>query len=274
MQETIVIEHGRIWRHYWLDLWRYRELLQVLAWRDLSVRYKQTAIGVLWALIRPLLFVIVFTFVFGRIANLPSEGNVPYPLLVISGLLPWTLFSAGVVDASNSLINNSNLVTKVYFPRMIVPLATLGVALMDFLISLIVFACMMLWYRFIPAWQIVLLPLFLFYVFVVTLGPSLLTAALTVKYRDFRYIIPFIMQLGLYVTPIAYSAKIVPSNLHLIYSLNPMVSVIQGFRWCLIDSQEPINLASLVTGSIVTVIFLWIGINRFRSMERDMADLI
>src|ERR1700751_3977862 len=191
MQDVIVIEAGRSERHYWLDLWRYRELFRVLAWRDLSVRYKQTVIGVLWALIRPLLTMLVFTVIFGQIARLPSDGSAPYPLMVLAGILPWTFFSTGLNEASNSLINNANLVSKVYFPRLIVPTATVVVAFVDFLISFVILVGLMLWFQYAPSWRLLLLPGFVAFAFAASIGPALWVAALNVKYRDFRYIIPF-----------------------------------------------------------------------------------
>ena len=237
MQNVIVIEAGRSERHYWLDLWRYRELFRVLAWRDLSVRYKQTVIGVLWALIRPFLTMLVFTIIFGRIAKLPTDGNAPYALMVFAGILPWTFFSTGLSEASNSLINNENLISKVYFPRLIVPIATIVVAFVDFLISFCILLVLMGWYRFMPDWRIVVLPVFALLAFFASVGPSLWITSLNVKYRDFRYVIPFIVQFGLYVSPVGFSSSVVPEQWRLLYSLNPMVGVIDGFRWCILRGQ-------------------------------------
>ena len=207
MQDVIVIEAGRSERHYWLDLWRYRELFRVLARRDLSVRYKQTVIGLLWALIRPFLAMVVFTVIFGRIAKLPTEGNVPYALMVFAGILPWTFFSTGLSEASNSLINNTNLISKVYFPRLIMPIATVGVAFADFLISFFILLGLMVWYWFLPDWRMILLPLFVLLGFFASVGPALWITALNVKYRDFRHIIPFILQFGLYLSPVGFSSS-------------------------------------------------------------------
>ncbi len=274
MQEAYVIEAGRSERHYWLDLWRYRELFQVLARRDLSVRYKQTVIGVVWALIRPVLTMLVFTLIFGRIAKLPSDGTAPYALMVFAGLLPWTFFSTGLADASNSLISNANLISKVYFPRLIVPAATVVVAFVDFLISFGILLVLMIWYQFVPGWQIALLPLFVFLGFWASLGPSLFITALNVKYRDFRYIIPFILQFGLYVSPVGFSSSIVPAQWRLLYSLNPMVGVIDGFRWCILNGQSQLYLPGLTLSVCVTAFFLWLGISQFRKMEKSFADLI
>ena len=274
MQDVIVIEAGRTERHYWLDLWRYRELFRVLAWRDLSVRYKQTVIGVLWALIRPFLTMLVFTIIFGRIAGLPTDGNAPYALMVFAGILPWTLFSTGLSDASVSLTSNDKLISKVYFPRLIVPIATIVVAFVDFLISFCILLLLMGWYRFMPDWRIVVLPLFAFLAFFASAGPSLWITALNVKYRDFRYVIPFIVQFGLYVSPVGFSSSVVPQQWRLLYSLNPMVGVIDGFRWCILRGQGQLYLPSLLISIVVTGLFLWFGISQFRKMEKSFADLI
>jgi lipopolysaccharide transport system permease protein len=274
MAELLIIEPGQGVRHYWRDLWRYRELFAVLAWRDLSVRYKQTAIGVAWAVIRPLLTVIIFTIVFGRIAKLPSEGEAPYALMVFAGMLPWTLFATGLADSANSLTSNSNLISKVYFPRMIVPTATIVVSLVDFMISLCLLLMIMAWYRFLPGWQMALLPIFLLLGLLATLGPALWIAALNVKYRDFRYVIPFIVQMGLYVSPVGFSSNAVPEQWRLLYSLNPMVSVIDGFRWCILRGQTQLFLPGLILGLSVTTFFLWFGLRQFRNTEKTFADLI
>jgi lipopolysaccharide transport system permease protein len=274
MQDVIVIEAGRRERNYWLDLWRYRELFRVLAWRDLSVRYKQTVIGVLWALIRPVLAMLVFTIIFGQIARLPSDGTAPYPLMVLAGILPWTFFSTGLSEASNSLINNANLISKVYFPRLIVPTATVVVALVDFLISFSILVLMMAWYQFLPGWQILVLPVFVLLAFFASIGPALWITALNVKYRDFRYVIPFIVQFGLYVSPVGFSSSVVPEQWRLLYSLNPMVGVIDGFRWCILGGQSGLYAPGLAVSIGVTGFFLWFGIRRFRAMEKSFADLI
>jgi lipopolysaccharide transport system permease protein len=274
MQNVTVIEAGRSEAHYWLDLWRYRELFRVLAWRDLSVRYKQTVIGVLWALIRPFLTIVVFTVIFGRIAKLPTDGNTPYALMVCAGLLPWTFFSTGLSEASNSLILNEKLITKVYFPRMIVPVATIVVAFVDFLIGFSILLGLMGWYRFLPDWRIVVLPIFLLLAFFSSVGPSLWITSLNVKYRDFRYVIPFIVQFGLYISPVGFSSNVVPQKWRLLYSLNPIVGVIDGFRWSILRGQSELYLPGLATSVAVTVFFLWFGVRQFRRFERSFADLI
>jgi lipopolysaccharide transport system permease protein len=274
MSDVTIIEPGRQERNYWRDLWRYRELFYVLAWRDLAVRYKQTVIGMGWALIRPFLTMVIFTVIFGRIANLPSDGGAPYPLLVFAGLLPWTLFSTALSDASNSLIGNANLISKVYFPRLIVPTATVVVAFVDFLITFAILIGMMLWYQFAPGWQILALPAFILLAFMASIGPALWITALSVKYRDFRYVIPFIVQFGLYVSPVGFSSNIVPEQWRLLYSLNPVVGVIDGFRWCILGGQSQLYLPGLAASLAVAAFFLWFGIRRFRQTEKSFADLI
>lgn len=220
--EIIVIEAGRSERHYWLDLWRYRELFRALAWRDLSVRYKQTVIGVLWGLIRPFLTMMVLTIVFGRIAKLPTDGNVPYALMALAGILPWTFFSTGLSEASDSLINNASLISKVYFPRLIIPIATIIVSFVDFLVTFGILIFLMGWYRFMPDWRIMALPLFAVLAFNASVGSAVWVSSLNVKYRDFRYVIPFIVQLGLYVSPVGFSSSVIPGQWRMLYSLNPI----------------------------------------------------
>jgi lipopolysaccharide transport system permease protein len=274
MSNIIVIEPGRQELNYWRDLWRYRELFYVLAWRDIAVRYKQTVIGLAWALIRPFLTMVVFSVIFGRIANLPSEGNVPYPLMVFAGMLPWTFFSTGLAEASSSLISNANLITKVYFPRIIMPTASVVVAFVDFLVSFAILVCMMAWYHFVPSWQLSLLPAFILFGFVTTVGPALWVTALNVKYRDFRYVIPFIVQLGLYVSPVGFSSQVVPPEWRLVYSLNPMVGVIDGFRWCILGGESDLYLPGLAVSIAAASLFVWFGIRHFRKTEASFADLI
>jgi len=274
MDQAVIIEASRSERHYWIELWRYRELFRVLAWRDLSVRYRQTVIGVLWALIRPFLTMVIFTIIFGRIAKLPTDGNVPYALMVFAGILPWTFVSAGLSEASNSLINNTSLINKVYFPRLIIPIATVVVAFVDFLISLGILIVLMGWYRFIPDWRILFLPAFALLAFFASVGPSLWITSLNVKYRDFRYVIPFIVQFGLYVSPVGFGSSVVREQWRLLYSLNPMVGVIDGFRWCILAGQSELYPPGLLASVIVTAFFLWFGVHQFRKTEKSFADLI
>ncbi len=270
----IVLEAGRAERNYWRDLWRYRELFQVLAGRDVAVRYKQTVIGIVWAVMRPFLTMLIFTIIFSRIAKLPSEGEAPYALMVLAGLLPWTFFSTALGDASLSLVTNSNLISKVYFPRLIIPTATIVVSFVDLLISFVILVAMMVWYRFAPTVNILVLPFFVVLAFLTSLGPGLWITALNVKYRDFRYIIPFMLQFGLYVSPVGFSSTAVPEQWRLLYSLNPMVGVIDGFRWCILGGNSHIYWPSLASTMVITVFFLWLGIRQFRKMEKTFADLI
>ncbi|MFZ2308073.1 MAG: ABC transporter permease [Rhodoferax sp.] len=271
---TLVIEPGMTERHYWRDLWRYRELFLVLAWRDVSVRYKQSIFGVAWALMRPFLTMAVFTVVFSKVAKLPSEGSAPYALMVFAGLLPWQFFASALTDSSNSLIGNANLISKVYFPRLIVPTAAVVTAFMDFLISFIILIALMVWYQFLPGWQMLTLPLFVIMAFMASLGPGLYIAALNVKYRDFRYIIPFVVQLGLYVSPVGFSSTLVPEEWRWLYALNPMVGVIDGFRWAILGSESSLHMPSFLMSWMLIVFFLWLGIRQFRKMEKSFADLI
>lgn len=270
----IIIEAGRTEKNYWTDLWRYRELFIIFSWRDLSVRYKQTIIGILWAIIRPLLTMVVFTVIFGRVAKLPSDGNSPYALMVFAAMLPWTLFANALSESSNSLIGNANLISKVYFPRLIIPAATLVTALVDFLISFVILIAMMIYYQFVPGWQIVLIPFFIILALLASLGPGLWITALNVKYRDFRYVIPFIVQFGLYVSPVGFSSNVVPEKWRLLYSLNPIVGVIDGFRWCILGGNSPIYLPGFLLSLAIIAFFLWLGISRFREMEKTFADII
>jgi lipopolysaccharide transport system permease protein len=272
--QTLIIEPGHVEQNYWRDLWRYRELFFILAWRDVSVRYKQTVIGLVWAIIRPVLTTIIFTVIFGRVANLPSDGNAPYALMVLAGMLPWTLFATALGDASNSLIGNERLISKVYFPRVIVPTASLVTASVDFLISLGILAVVMGYYSFAPTWNVLLLPVFILLALLASLGPGLWITALNVKYRDFRYIVPFVVQFGLYVSPVGFSTQIVPEGWKLLYSLNPMVGVIDGFRWAILGGESVVYWPGFFLSILVVIFFLWLGISRFRKMEKSFADLI
>jgi lipopolysaccharide transport system permease protein len=271
---VLVLEPGRAERHYWRDLWAYRELFAILAWRDVAVRYKQTVIGIVWAVIRPFLTMVIFTIVFGRLANLPSEGAAPYPLMVFAGMLPWFLVSTVLSDASNSLIGNANLIGKVYFPRIIIPSSSAVVALVDFTINLTILLGLMAWYGFAPGWQIVCLPGFVALAVLASLGPALFLTALNVKYRDFRFIIPFILQFGLYVSPVGFSSAVVPENWRFWYSLNPMVGVIDGFRWCILGGESQLFLPGFLLSLAVVAVLLWYGIAYFRRTEKSFADLI
>lgn len=272
--ETIlIIEAGRTEKHYWMDLWRYRELFYFLAWRDILVRYKQTAIGVAWALVRPFLTMIVFTVVFGKLARLPSDG-VPYPVLVFAAMLPWQFFSNALSEASNSLVGNANLISKIYFPRLIIPASSVITSFVDFLISGIILIGLMVWYHFVPGWRIIYLPAFIAIGFAAAMGSGLWLTALNVKYRDFRYIVPFIVQFGLYVSPVGFSSGIVPGKWRLLYSLNPMVGVIDGFRWALLGGESKIYMPGFVLSILIVGALLITGIVYFRKTEKTFADVI
>ncbi len=267
----LVIEPGRSAKNYWKDLWRYRELFYILSWRDIKVRYKQTVVGAAWSIIRPLLTTIIFTIVFSRVAKLESPG-VPYALMVFAGMLPWQFFSNALSESSSSLIGNANLITKVYFPRLIIPASSVITSLVDLGISFIILLGMFAWYQFMPSWHIVFLPLFILLAFTCAFGIGLYLTAVNVKYRDFRYIIPFIVQFGLYISPVGFSSAVVSDKWKLLYSLNPMAGVIDGFRWCLLG--QPIHWQSFFLSVGMTILFLWFGLYYFRKMERSFADNI
>jgi lipopolysaccharide transport system permease protein len=272
MQE-IVIEAGRTERQYWWDLWRYRELFYFLAWRDLLVRYKQTVVGVTWSVIRPFLTMVVLTVVFGKFAKMPS-GGVPYPILVFCGMLPWQFFSTALAESGNSLVLNSSLISKVYFPRLIVPASSVIASFVDFLISGVIFVGLLMWYRFIPSPNIVFLPLFVLLAFAAALGSGLWIGALMVRYRDFRFIVPFMVQFGLYISPVGFLSGVVPEQWRLLYAMNPMVGVIDGFRWCILGGEHLIfwpGLAVSIAGVTAMVIT---GVWYFRKTERTFADVI
>ena len=270
----LVLEPGRADKRYWHDLWTYRELFAILAWRDVVVRYKQTVIGVAWAMVRPFLAMVVFTVVFGHLAKLPSVGGAPYPVMVFAGMLPWFLFSTVLTEASSSLIGNANLVSKVYFPRLIIPASSAVVALVDFAVNLALLAGIMLWYGYAPGWQILALPGFVVLAMLASLGPAFLVTALNVKFRDFRYIVPFIVQFGLYVSPVGFSSGTVPSQWRFWYSLNPVVGVIDGFRWCILGGKSPLYLPGFIMSLGVVALFFWVGIIYFRRTEKSFADII
>ena len=270
----IVLEPGRADRRYWRDLWEYRELMFFLAWRDISVHYKQTIIGIAWAVVRPLLTMIIFTVVFSRIAKLPADGGVWYPLLVLAGMLPWQFFAAALGESANSLVGNANLISKVYFPRMLVPLSTLGVPLVDLAVSVPLMVILMAYKGVVPPLQVVLAPLFILFAAATAIGFGLLLCALNVKYRDVRYVIPFIVQFGLFLSPIGFSTSIVPEELRLLFSLNPMVLVIDGMRWCLLGVGDPFAGGKWIVSVAVTAIAFAIGIRYFRQTEKSFADVI
>lgn len=273
-QTEIIIQAGQIERQYWRDLWRYRELFYFLAWRDILVRYKQTEIGILWALIRPFLTMVVFSIVFGKLAGLETEGDAPYPIMVFAAMLPWQFFANSLSECSNSLISNANLISKVYFPRLVVPTSAVVVSFVDFMISGIILLALMAWYDFVPSWRIILLPGFIAIAFAAAMGAGLWLAALNVQYRDFRYVVPFLVQFGLYVSPVGFSSQLVPDRWRFLYSLNPMVGVIDGFRWAILGNSSQIYWPGFLLSNTLVLLLLVSGIWFFRRMERTFADVI
>ncbi len=273
----LIIEAGRANRHYWKDLWHYRELFYFLAWRDILVRYRQTAIGFAWAILRPLLTMLVLVVIFGRVAKMPSAG-VPYPILVFSAMLPWQFFANSLTESSNSLVTNSNLISKVYFPRLIVPASSVIVGLIDFFVSFAILAVLMGWYHYVPTWRVLFLPLLVVLAFLTALGPGLICTVLNVKYRDFRFIIPFVVQFGLYVSPVGFSSSIISEkfsdSVRLLYSLNPMVGVIDGFRWAICGESQPLYWPGFALSVVFSVLLVVAGLRLFRRMERKFADII
>jgi lipopolysaccharide transport system permease protein len=270
----LIIEPTRGFQNYWRDLWRYRELFLFMAWRDILVRYKQTVLGLAWSILRPLLILIVFTVLFGKMAQFPTDGDAPYPLLVLAALLPWQLFANSLSESSNSLITNTNMITKVYFPRMIIPASSVIVSFVDFLIAFSLMVGVMAWYQYLPDLRIFTLPFFIALAIMTALGGGLWMSALNVKYRDFRYIIPFMVQFGLYVSPVGFSSSVVPEQWRLLYSMNPMVGVIDGFRWAILGGDVTLYLPGFVLSILISVAFFISGLAYFRKSERSFADVI
>jgi lipopolysaccharide transport system permease protein len=273
-EREVVLERGRAETNYWRDIWQYRELFLILAWRDVSVRYKQTLIGFAWALIRPFLTMVVFTIVFGRLAKLPSTGDAPYAVMVFAGMLPWFLFSGILTEASTSLVTNANLIGKIYFPRLVIPGATAVVTLVDFGVNLLMLILVLAWYRYPPSWHVVFLPLAVVFAVLASFGPALLVTALNVKYRDFRYVIPFVVQFGLYISPVGFSTDLVPAQWRPLYGLNPVVGIIDVFRWCLVGGASDVSAPLLMVNLGVVAFLLWYGLRYFRRTERTFADLV
>jgi lipopolysaccharide transport system permease protein len=269
----LVIEADRTERGYWRDIWRYRELFYFLAWRDLLVRYKQTFVGVGWSLIQPLLTMLVLTVVFGKLGKMPSGGS-PYPLLVLCGMLPWQFFSNAMAESGNSLVRNSNLISKVYFPRLVITVSSVITSFVDFLISSIFLVVLMIWYRYIPPAAVIFLPFFVLLTFGASLGVGLWISALMVEYRDFRFIVPFMVQFGLYISPVGFQSSVVPQHFRLLYALNPMVGIIDGFRWCLLGAQNSIYWPGLLVAVIDVMVLVASGIWYFRKTEQTFADVI
>ncbi len=271
---TLVIEAGRAEAHYWRDLWRYRELLGLLAWRDIKVRYKQAVLGLAWAVIQPAVQVVLLTFVFGKLAQMPAgDSRLPYPLLVLAGLLPWQLFANAFSGAGGSLVGNSHLIAKVYFPRLVVPLASLAVALADFLVLFVLTLLVLPFAGYWPTWHLLVLPVFLVAGLVIALGAGLWITALTVRYRDFRFVTPFLLQIGLFATPVGYRTDNLPTWRELL-ALNPLTGVVDGFRWCLLGGQVEFQTTALVSMVLFGGILLGTGLWFFRRTERGFADII
>ena len=275
MSFKIIIEPGKAEKNYWKDIWRFRELFYILSWRDIKVKYKQATLGILWAVIRPVLTMLVFTFVFGRLANMKVEGIAPYAIMVFAGLLPWQFFANALSESSGSLVDNEKLITKVYFPRLIIPASSVITSSIDFFISFIILLLLCVFYQYIPPVQIILIPLFWILAFAAAFGPGLYLTALNVKYRDFRYIIPFIVQFGLYISPVGFSSNLVPNEWRWAYALNPMVGVIDCFRWCIVQgAPNPFLNYPFYISLVVIIFFVWLSIYQFRKMEKYFADHI
>lgn len=274
MPAPLNVEAGRADRAYWRDLWRFRDLAWFLAWRDILVRYKQTVFGVAWAVLQPVLTMVVFTVVFGRLAKLPAPGGTEYAVLVFVALLPWQFFANALSNASGSLVGNAHLISKVYFPRLLVPLAALGPCAVDLAVGLVVLAGLMAWFHVVPDWRVLMLPLFLLLAAAAALGAGLWLAALSVRYRDFRYVVPFALQAGLFLSPVGFGSEVIPENWRLLYSLNPLVGVIDGFRWALLGGRTALYLPGLALSVVLVALLLAGGLRYFRRTERTFADVV
>jgi lipopolysaccharide transport system permease protein len=272
------LEPGRMEKHYWRDIWRYRELFYILAKRDISIRYKQTVIGIAWALIQPVTSMIIMTVIFSRVAGLHSDGNTPYALMVFAATMPWMFFSTALSSSSGSMVSNANLISKVYFPRLIIPASTVVTSFADLMIQMLILGAMMAWFEVMPTWHMLFLPFFIVMAFFTILGPGLFLTALNVKYRDMRYVIPFMIQIGMYLSPVGYSSSMVYDkfgpSLFLLYSLNPLVGIIDGFRWAILGNQAPLHWEGLCVSASVTAFFLFLGISYFRKTEKSYVDII
>lgn len=271
--QHLVIQAGKDSANYWADLWRYRELLYFLSWRDLLIRYKQTILGVSWALLRPILFTFVFTIVFSKIGKFPSN-NIPYTLLTLTGVLLWQLFSSAFSGCSGSLVANAHLITKIYFPRLILPCAAMAVGLVDFVVALGLLFVLMPFFGCLPDWRILTLPLWIALALLTAASAGIWIAALNVRYRDFGTLVPFVLQLGMFISPVGYPSDIVPERWRLLYSLNPMVSVIDGFRWSLFGGKTTLCTSGLILSTAFLLMLLWSGLRYFRSTEKTFADII
>lgn len=273
-ERVTIIEPGATEREYWRDMWRNRELFAILTWRDLTLRHRQTVLGVAWSVIRPLAMVLIFTFVFGRVAKLPSDGSAPYPLMVFAGLLPWSLISNVIGQVCGNVLNNAPLMSKIYFPRLLLPAVTVATALVDTSISVLLLFAMLMWFGFLPDWRIIFFPVFLTLAVLVSIGPGLWFTAMNVRYRDFQYVIGFFLQFGVYISPVGFSSAAVPQQWRFLYSLNPAVGVIDGFRWCLFRGAVPLYMPGLVCSVVITGVMLWAGVIYFRKSERTFVDLV
>jgi len=273
MSFEITIEPGKLGLQYWKDLWRFRGFLMFLSWRDFLVRYKQTVLGVVWTFLRPFVSMVVLTIVFGKMAGLPSEGGVPYPILVYSGLLPWNFFTTSVTQSTNSMISNVSLISKVYFPKIIIPISSVVVCMVDFCFSFVIFALLMLWYRFIPSWKIIFLPCFVLLTMLLALGIGFILGALNVKHRDVTISIPYLLQLGMFISPVGFSSSIAALKWRYVYSLNPLVGIIDGFRWT-VGANAEFYWPSLIISFVITFSIFFFGLRYFRNAERKFADYI
>lgn len=269
----MILEPRRVSTQYWRDLWRYRELFYFLAWRDILIRYKQTVVGVAWAVIRPLLTMLILTFVFGRLAKMES-GGVPYPILVMCGMLPWQFFSTAMSESGGSLVRNAGMVSKVYFPRLIIPASSVITSLVDFVITAVILVCMMIYYQYVPGWEVVALPFLVALAFGAAFGIGVWVSALMVRYRDFRIILPFIVQFGLYISPVGFQSGVVPDQYRWLYSLNPMVGVIDGFRWAVLGGEHTVYMPGIVMSVVLVFLMIYSGIWFFRKTEKTFADII
>lgn len=270
----LVLEPNRVEKQYWKDLWRYRELFAILAWRDVAVRYKQTAFGVAWALIRPFLSMVVFTVIFGNLAGLPTDGDAPYAIMVFAAMLPWQFFASALGSVSGSLMNGVGLFSKVYFPRLIAPAASVITCLVDFALSFVILAILMIWYHYWPTWRLLTLPFWLLVVFCFSMGLGLLIATLMIRYRDLGFVVPFLIQIGQYISPVAYSTSIVPAKWQFVYGLNPMVGVIEGFRWAILGKSAAVNSLSISLSLLMVMGLTVAGVLRFRAVEKTFVDVI
>jgi lipopolysaccharide transport system permease protein len=275
MSKKIIITPDKVEQNYWIDLLRFKDLFYILSWRDLKVRYSQTVLGIAWAIIRPVLTVLIFSFVFGRIARMNTQSDDPYIIVVFAGLLPWLFFSNSISEVSNSLISNERIVSKIYFPRIILPISSMATVFIDFIISLVLLAMVLFYFQYTPTIKILFLPVLILLTVVASIGPGIWLSALNVKYRDFRYVIPFIIQFGLFISPVGYISRNIPDSFAYVYYLNPMAGIIDVYRWCILKNHfNPFQSPHLYVSLSVSLSILIIGVVEFRKMERHFADII